>query len=233
MQTPIRLIIASVVGLALTGVVANAQLHLTGHTTGSFTDPLLPNTTVVNAVDGSAASFTTGVPHPPNTIPTSILFANNTFTNVSSGQDIQLGLFTIHNGSDNIGSDASNAIFHLGLVLTAPTAQTIALGPIDFGIDNTINTSGNPVPDIFQVTFSQPAPVWINGIEAFFHINFTPVSLSIPENTTLVKGDVTVTFSSVPEPSTYAMWGAALLVGLIGFRSFRGRRNLPALSATA
>jgi hypothetical protein len=232
MHTGIRTLLAAALGLTLTASLAQAQLSLSGHTTGWFDDPGLPNTTVINGAGGSSASFTTGVPYAPNTIPTSIKFANNTFAGVNSGDTIQLGVFTIHNGSDLLGTDASNANFHFGLQLTAPLAQTINLGPINFAIDNTPNGPGG-VPDTFVVSFVQPAMQIIDNHKVWFHINFTPLALVIPENTTMVKGDVTVTFQPVPEPSTYALWGAALLVGLVGYRRFRGAKTLPSLPAAA
>jgi hypothetical protein len=232
MHTGIRSLIAAAFGVALTGSLAHAQLSLSGHTTGWFDDPGLPNTFVVNGAGGSSASFTTGIPYAPNTIPTSLKFTNSVFANVHSGDTIQLGIFTIHNGSDLLGSDASNANFHFGLQLTAPTMQTINLGPINFTIDNTPNGPGG-VPDTFLASFVQPPMQLIDNHKVWFHINFSPVALIIPENTTLVKGDVTVTFQPVPEPSTYALWGAGLLVGFVAFRRFRSARTLPSLSAAA
>lgn len=232
MQTRIRSVLAAAFGLALAGSLAHAELLLSGSTTGSFVDPSLPNTTVVNAADGSSASFTTGIPTPPNTTPTSISFSNNTFANVSSGENIQVGLFTIHNGSDNLGSDAAHATFNLGLNLTSPVMSTMLLTPIDFAIDNTPNTAGG-VPDTFAATFSQPAPMWINGYKVWFKLNFTPTDIVVPENSTVVKGDVTVYFTPVPEPATYAMFGAALLIGLVVYRRFRGDKSLPGAPVAA
>ncbi|HYD85173.1 MAG TPA: PEP-CTERM sorting domain-containing protein, partial [Opitutus sp.] len=37
----------------------------------------------------------------------------------------------------------------------------------------------------------------------------------------------------VPEPSTYAAWGAALLVGFVAYRRFRAGKNVEALPAAA
>ena len=62
MQFGIRSLSALALGLALTCTVANAQLLLSGHTTGSFDDLAEANTTVMNSADGSWATFETGIP---------------------------------------------------------------------------------------------------------------------------------------------------------------------------
>jgi len=238
MHTRIRILIATAFGLALACSAAKAQLMLSGSTTGSFSDLGEANTIVTNAADGSSALFVTGIPYlpaNPTDTPTSIRFDSSTFTDVSSGENIQVGLFTIHNGADMLGSDAASAVFHLGLQLTSPVSAPVSLGTISFSIDNTPNGPG-AVPDTFAATFSQPPPVWINGTKVSFKINFTPTDIIVPENTTVVKGNVSVFFSQftpVPEPSTYAIFGAALLLGLVALRRFRADKLLPSPQALA
>jgi hypothetical protein len=58
------------------------------------------------------------------------------------------------------------------------------------------------------------------------------MEFSIAENATIQKGDITVTFTPVPEPSTYAVMGSALLVGLVAYRRIRSRKE-GALAACA
>lgn len=220
MHTGIRLLFAAASGLALTCSVANAQLMLSGHTKGAFVDLAEANTTVSNAPDGSWATFDTGIPV-SGSFQSSIKFANASFTNVASGDPIQVGLFNITNGMTVIGSGAPTAQFNLSLQLTSPTSDELALTTIMFHIDHTVNMPG-AVPDQFSVSFDQPGPMVIGGYAVQFHVNVDPTAFQIDENTTLQKGDVTVTFTPVPEPSTYAMCGAALLLGFVAYRRLRG-----------
>jgi hypothetical protein len=229
MHQGIRSLSALALGLALTCTVANAQLLLSGWTTGSFDDLAEPNTTVVNAADGSAASFHTGIPY--HSTQSKIEFVNSSFTDVGSGNPLQVGLFTITNGMTLLGSAAETASFNLGLQLTSPVWQTVAITPILFHIDNTPNGAIG-VPDSFSVSFSQPAPIHIQNFLVQFHVNVTPLDFLVPENATVKKGDITVTFTPitpVPEPATYALWGSALLVGFVAYRRVRGGQDLRSL----
>lgn len=229
MHRSIRSLSALASGLMLTAVLANAQLLLSGHTTGSFQDLTEENTTVTNSADGSSASFRTGVATEGST-QSRIAFENVEFNNVGSGQPIQVGLFDITNGVTVLGSGAETAQFDLGLHLTSPEMQTLALTTLTFHIDHTPNTPG-AIPDTFGVTFEQPAPVQIQNTLVQFRVNVDPSEFQIAENGTTQKGDITVTFTPVPEPSTYAAWGAALLVGFVGYRRFRASRASPVAAA--
>ena len=227
MHKSIRSLSALAFGLALTCTVANAQLLLSGNTTGSFVDLAEANTTVSNAADGSWATFHTGIPVSGST-QSKIDFANVTFTDVGSGEPIQAGLFTITNGMTKIGSGAHTAQFNFGLKLTSPTSQSLAITTIMFEIDHTPNVAGAK-PDTFSVSYNQPAPVKIQNTLVQFHVNVTPLDFQVAENATVQKGDITVTFTPVPEPATYAAWGAVLLVGFVAYRRVRGGQDLPAL----
>jgi len=229
---------ALALGLGLLAPGANAQLKLSGYTTGSFEDLSEANTTVVNAPDGSSASFATGIPTAGST-QSKITFANATFSNVGSGDPIQTGLFTITNGVTKLGSGAPAAKFDLGLHLTSPTGS-VALDPISFQIDHTPNTPG-AVPDTFSVSFTQPDPVKIGDTLVRFHVDVNPLDFRVPENATVEKGDIVVSFTTpgggggmtpVPEPATYALWGSALLVGLVAWRHVRHRRVASSLPIT-
>lgn len=231
MHTRIRLLTAAALGLALSCSLANAQLLLSGRTTGTFIDLAEANTTVTNAPDGSSASFYTGIPYGGST-QSSIVFENDTFTDVSYGDPIQVGLFVITNGRTLVGSGAPTAQFQLGLELTSPAFQEIAISTITFHIDHTPN-EGGVNPDLFAVSFDQPAPVKIGDYLVQFHVHFDPTEFNIPENTFLQKGDVYVTFTPVPEPSTYAALGAAMLVGFVAFRRIRGGKTAASLPAAA
>ena len=224
MQFGIRSLSALALGLALTCTVANAQLLLSGYTTGSFDDLAEANTTVTNAADGSSASYKTGIPVSGST-QSMIEFANVNFANVGYGDPIQVGLFTITNGMTQIGSGAPVARFNVGLQLTSPEMQAVAISTINFHIDHTINIPGSLIPDVFAVSFAQPPPLMIQDFLVQFHVNVEPLLFQVSENSTIQKGDITVTFTPVPEPSTYAAWGAALLVGFIAYRRVRGGQN--------
>ncbi|HYP16535.1 MAG TPA: choice-of-anchor K domain-containing protein [Opitutus sp.] len=208
--------------------MAHAQLLLSGKTTGSFVDLAEANTTVTNTPDGSYAKFSTGIPFGAST-QSSIEFSNDTFTDVGYGEPIQVGLFTIVNGRTLVGTGAPTAQFNLGLELTSPAWQEVALSTITFNIDHTPN-SGSTIPDQFSVSFNQPAPLHIGDYLVQFHVHFDPTEFVVGEDTSVTRGDITVTFTPVPEPSTYAAFGAALLVGVVAYRRFRGDKNaaLPA-----
>lgn len=211
--------------------VAHAQLLLSGHTTGSFDDLGQPNTTVNNAPDGSWANFRTGIAASGST-QSSIEFANASFSNVGSGQPIQVGLFNIRNGMTLIGSGQHTAMFNLGLQLTSPEWQTLAINTITFHIDHTPNIVG-AIPDTFSVSFEQPAPIKIQDTWVQFHVNVDPLDFQIAENATVRKGDITVSFTPVPEPGTYALAGSVMLLGLAAYRRARGRRLAQEVQMTA
>lgn len=223
MLNRIRATSALAFGLVLTAAAANAQLLLSGYTTGSFQDLSEANTTVTNSGDGSSATFQTGIAT-SGSMQSRIEFKNATFSDVGSGEPIQVGLFNITNGVTELGSGAPTAQFNLGLELNSPEMQQLVLSTITFHIDHTPNRPG-AVPDTFAVSFNQPAPVKIQNTLVQFHVNVDPSDFQIVENGTLQKGDITVTFTPVPEPSTYAACGAALLVGLIGYRRLRTGRG--------
>ncbi|ACB76543.1 choice-of-anchor K domain-containing protein [Opitutus terrae] len=228
MHSRIRSMFAAALGLALTCSLAHAQLLLSGYTTGSFVDLSEPNTTVSNAGDGSWATFHTGIAATGST-QSKIEFSNTTFTDVASGDPIQVGLFEITNGMTLIGSGAPTAQFNLGLELTSPVMQSVALTQITFHVDHTPNLPG-AIPDTFSASFTQPTAMKIGDYLVQFHVNFDPAEFQVAENTMVQRGDITVSFTPVPEPATYAAWGAALLVGLVGYRRLRARSaaSLPA-----
>ena len=219
MHLGIRSLSALALGLALACTGANAQLLLSGSTTGSFDDLAEANTTVMKSADGSTAKFYTGIPTPGST-QSKIEFTHVAFNNVASGEPIQIGLFTFKNGITYLGTGAPEARFEIGIKLTSPVAEMVAVSVINFHIDHTPNTAG-AVPDTFSVSFNQPSPISINNTLVQFKVNVEPREFQIAENATMQKGDITVTFTPVPEPSTYAAWGAALLVGFIAWRRVR------------
>lgn len=224
MNTLTRTLSLLALGLALNASVAHAQLLLSGQTTGSFVDLAEANTTVTNAPDGSSASFHTGIPVMGST-QSKIDFTNVSFSNVGSGDPLQVGLFNITNGMTAIGSGAPTAKFNIGLQLVSPEVQTLAIATIMFHIDHTPNLPSGGIPDTFSVSFSQPAPIKIQNTLVQFHVNVDPADFQLAENATVQKGDITVSFTPVPEPATYALWGSVLLIGFVAYRRIRGDRE--------
>jgi hypothetical protein len=208
-------------GLALLGSTARADLSLSGETTGSFQSEVTtpPVTVTITNSSPTSAEFQTGVPSPSTTPPTSITFTGDNFSDITSGEPLDVGIFTIFNGTDLIGTDASDAFFNLGLSLTSPTTESVALTTIDFGIVNTANHGGD-VPDVYTVSFVEPSPIVVGGELLKFNVVFAPPTISINEESSVTRGDVFVTFTPVPEPSTYALWGALLVGGIIVYRRF-------------
>jgi hypothetical protein len=101
----------------------------------------------------------------------------------------------------------------------------LAISTVNFHIDHTPNLPA-PIPDMFGVSFDQPPPVKIQNTLVQFHVNIDPLNFPIAEDATIQKGDITVTFTPVPEPATYAMWGATLLGGLVAYRRLRQRQAI-------
>lgn len=209
--------------------VAHAQLLLSGHTTGSFDDLGQPNTTVNNAPDGSWANFRTGIAASGST-QSSIEFANASFSNGFGSADP--GWVVQHpqrHDAHRIGPAHRNV--QSRTQLTSPEWQTLAINTITFHIDHTPNIV-RAIPDTFSVSFEQPAPIKIQDTWVQFHVNVDPLDFQIAENATVRKGDITVSFTPVPEPGTYALAGSVMLLGLAAYRA-RGRRLAQEVQMTA
>ena len=213
---------ASALGLALTFSGAQAQQFLSGWTTGHFETKSRPHTTVNNG--SNSATFKTGKPFGGST-PSKIGFTAATFNSVDSGQPIHLGLFEFTNGIIWGGTGASTVKFHLGLAITAPEMQVIEIGTITFHLDHTRNFPGD-VDDGFSATFVPHAPVRIQNSLVQFSLDVTPLAFQLPENGTLFKTDITMSFAPVPEPSTYAAWIAASSLVFAVYLRVRAQRKL-------
>ncbi len=209
---------------ALLVSAAHAQLSLTGYLTGSFTDTPGTYDTIFNAPDGSQAWIRSGVPETGADFQTAIEFNQKNFANVTGGL-VADNLFRVTNGRTLLGTTATAAHFDLWLHLTAPDAYSSLLTPISFAIENTPNGTGN-VDDVYGITASPIAPFHYAGHRVQFEF-VAPAAFEISENSWTDVGQLYVTFTPVPEPSTYAALGAALLVGVVAIRRFRHR---PAVS---
>jgi hypothetical protein len=223
MKNRLRLLVGSVMGLAL---AAGAHaLTLSGSTAGFFEGVSSGNTVVTNVPDGSFASFRTGKPV-SGSFKSGVAFSGSDFTGITSGDTFALGSISYYNGVTKIGTSSAEALFDFYINLDSPTVSTLLLTTVKFGIDATINNSENKNPDLFTASFTQPAPVLIDGTWVKFTINDLPGSTQVKENTIVTLADVTVTFlNPVPEPATYGLMGALGLMGLAGYRRFRASRG--------
>lgn len=208
---------------ALLSSVAHAQLLLSGRVTGNFTDTPGPHDTIYNAPDGSSAWFKSGIPEHSTDKQTSIEFSQKLFTDIGPGL-VADNLFKITNGRTLLHSTATAAHFDLKLELTAPEMQNHLLTSIPFTIENTPNgPDPHSVDDLYTISSGPIAPFKVGDYLVQFKFT-APDSFTIHENQSLDVGRLDVTFTPVPEPSTYAAAGAALMIGLIGFRTLRRRR---------
>lgn len=227
MKNRTKIIIGSIMGLALYGSAATAALVLTGNTAGEFQGVSSGDTVITNAPDGTSASFRTGVPV-GGSFQSGVAFSGQNFAGINDGDVFSLGMFTYYNGITQIGTSSANAMFDFIINLNNPVVSSFVLTTVQFGIDATVNNELNKNPDQFTASFTQPAPVLIDGTWVSFVINGLPDVSLVAENTMVKLADVTVHFHSmspVPEPSTYGLLGAISLLGLAGYRRYRATRG--------
>lgn len=222
-------LLAGLLGFAALAAPAQAQLTLSGKAYGTFADELLPNTTVTNSTTTSV--FSSGIPYQPSDTPTSITYNGNTFTDVGDGGAIALGILNFKNGVTLLDSTATTASLDLFLDLSpvgGPAA--LKLTTMSFNLLNTPNNPIGDVPDLYSLSYTEPAVVWLENAKITFSLVFTdgafltPAGKPISENGEITTGDIFahIEITPIPEPSTYAFAGVAVL-GIVAL--LRRRRN--------
>jgi hypothetical protein len=147
--------------------------------------------------------------------PSTIIFFGNSFSNVTPGQEFDLGTITYFNGTSNLNT----LIF--GATLTLFVAQDPAITPAtsNFGIVTTINGGVSPVLDADFLDF--PAPLNIS-----FHVYEGAGATAIVRGMIVGDPELVLTdlvlapgqggngflgeFVTVPEPISIALFGIAL-----------------------
>ncbi len=225
------LLAASAVAFATVLPTAHAQLLLSGTSHGAFVDPGLTYTSVSN---GPAVSlFESGVAYRPfapyNDTTTSITYTGGAFTDVGAGDQLDLGSIEIRNGVTLLGTTASWAAMDLYLNLPEHGVLDFKLTTLLFSIDNTANAGGTAnIPDLFLVGHAAVNPLVLGGSAVNFDLQLSQPEFSMGSGASIAEGSLadlslyaTFDMTPVPEPSTYALWAAALLTGFVALRRFR------------
>jgi hypothetical protein len=122
-------------------------------------------------------------------------------------------------------------LLDFSLNLDDPAVGQVHLTTFTFGVDATVNTPPNLIPDVFTASFTQPPDVLIGDQWVRFRINGLPASTELSEDHWIDLASVTVTYlNPVPEPATYGLCGALALIGVAGYRRLR-RQRAPVTSA--
>ena len=223
---------SSLARLALLGLVAllpcaRAQLSLTGSTRGEFTGA----NSFFTLIDNGSVTSTlyTGIPF-PFLPPTSISFTRDTFSDVVDGDTFGLGTVKIKNGITFNGTAATFAEMDLYLNLSSHGVTNHKLTTLYFAMEHTPNYGF--VPDMFFIGHSTPSTIKVDDTLIAFDIDFTnpafntePGQLIGEKKTGTVGLFAEVQFTPVPEPSTYAAFAAAGLIGFVAWRRRQTRSN--------
>jgi hypothetical protein len=241
----LRLFLAAATGLALTGLIAHAQL-ISGSSQGAFINPLPPtgNVQVFNPSSGTfstLSNFYTGNASPGSnsTSQTGVTFFGTLFSPLSltlnplaATGPIGVGYFVYSNGNTVIGTTVDTIDFSLKLDFTASGGPLINATPFTIKLDG--GAAGPSFVDN-QFTISNP------GVGSFtlgattynYSFSFDTTSVIIPEAGSGLQSSAVdnlyITFTAVPEPSTYALSGVLALGGIVALRRFRRKgATLPA-----
>lgn len=208
-----------VVASAFVASPAKANVILNGSLVGVFQPSDNSYTSVINSANGDA-SYRTGKAV-SNSFQSGVNFNSTSFSDLMSGDEISLGMFTYYNGITQIGTSSGSAVLDLYLELTDPESTRIRLTTMTFGIDATTNTFGNLIPDKYTVSFTQPSEAWIGGEWVNFSISGLPAVTSLAENTWRDVGSLTFTAGTSARVAEGGMTGLFLGLGLAAIVGYR------------
>jgi hypothetical protein len=229
MMTPLLRSFLLLSALAVAGLPSvNAQMSLSGSTRGAFVDPGLWFTTVNNGPVTS--KFQTGFPLPFLSTPSSITFTGSTFSNVHGGDALALGTVKIKNGITLFNTAVAQASMDLFLNIPAEGVANYKLTTLLFGIENTPNLI--LTPDVYFIGYNAPEILKLNNTLVSFAIGFTDPAFNTPPGETIKENKTgtvglfaDITFTPVPEPSSYALAASLALIGIVVVN--RARRIRP------
>jgi len=198
---------------------------LSGSTAGYFQGVSSGSTVITKTLDGSIASYLTGLHAAGTLLKSGVSFAATDFSNLQSGDSFALDI-TYYNARTKIGTSSTTALFDLFLDLSGPALAPFKLTTIAFGIDATVNQGSGGVPDVFTASFTQPAKVKVGDQWLKFVISDLPDFKQVAEDTFAQVANIKVTyFSPVPEPATYGLIASLGLLGVAACRRFRGAQG--------
>ncbi len=215
---------------ALAAPTARAQL-ITGRFWGKF-EPLLPGdrgfgfTSITNAPFQSI--FRTGQQVGGGGV-TTLTETSRSFSGKGNGDLLGANFLTMLNAPTIVSTTADHAFVDIFMNVPAHGIHNWLLTTLDIGIDNTLNTGSGGIPDLFLIAFTPLNSFTFGTTKVSFSLDFPPgfevsPGAQIPERHSARTGELFVHFASaVPEPSTYAAWGALLLMGVAGWRKIRTR----------
>jgi hypothetical protein len=211
-----RIVLLASALIALLGAnVASAQLFMSG----SFAGPTPANSIISNTANSDA--FSTGVSQgqPPaagrNAVRVNATNPNSPVAFVPAAP-IAMGNLVYSNRS-NHSAQAFSTAYNLTLNFTG--GVSVVLNPIVFALDTT--APGGLGNDQFGAVSGQFGQVTVAGDVYDYFISGLSSTFIAEGTATSAPVALFITFTPIPEPSTYGLIGAAGLIGLVVYRRRR------------